>query len=52
MRTTAGNVKFSALGSTDGVTEPTFHDGKNIDNETTYLVLGLGAGGHFDLLGH
>lgn len=52
MRTTSGNVKFSALGSTDGVTEPTFHDGKNIDNETTYLVLGLGAGGHFDLLGH
>jgi hypothetical protein len=49
MRSTDGNVRFSPAGSADGIVEPTFHDGKNIDAETTYLVLGLGLGAHFDL---
>lgn len=49
MRSTEGNIRFSPAGSTDGLVEPTFKDGKNIDVETTYLVLGLGVGGHFDL---
>ena len=51
MTDTSGHINFSADGSHDGLTQPTYQDGKQIGNQRGYIVLGLGCGGHFDLFG-
>jgi hypothetical protein len=48
---TEGNVKYSPEGSKDGRTGPDFHDGQVIKRNTTYVVLSLGVGVHFDIFG-
>lgn len=48
---TEGNVKYGAEGSKDGRTGPEFHDGQVIKRNTTYVVLSLGVGFHFDVFG-
>lgn len=47
---TSGTVAF-APNQGDGLTRPTFRDGKNIDDSRAYVLLQLSVGGHFDLLG-
>jgi hypothetical protein len=49
---TAGHVRYSVDGARDGLTHPTYQDGRTIDQQHGYVVLGLACGGHFDLLGH
>lgn len=51
MNDTDGSVHFSAKGSQDGITQPTFQNGQSISAQNAYLMLNLGVGGHFDLLG-
>ena len=48
---TSGNVRFGGDGSMDGLTGPTFADGKNLRDNRGYYVLSIGCGGHFDLFG-
>lgn len=51
MNDTDGNIHFSKSGSQDGITTPTFQNGQNISAQNAYLMVNLGVGGHFDLLG-
>jgi hypothetical protein len=51
MNDTDGNVHFSQKGSGDGLTQPTYSNGKTIDQQNGYIMLMFGMGGHFDLLG-
>ncbi len=47
----SGNVKYGAAGSGDGLTSPNPRNETTISNGTTYVVLGIGAGIHFDVFG-
>ncbi len=51
MNDTDGSIHFSAKGSQDGITTPRYQNGQNISNQQSYLMVNLGVGGHFDLLG-
>ncbi len=51
MSDTSGTVTYSAQGSGDGLTHPTYINGQTINQPRTYLVIGIGIGGHFDLIG-
>jgi hypothetical protein len=51
MNDTDGNIHFSQKGSGDGLTQPTYANGKTIDQQNGYIMLLLSVGGHFDLLG-
>lgn len=46
-----GNVRYGAEGSRDGLVMPTWRDGADIAESRPYVVLAIGAGVHFDLLG-
>lgn len=48
---TTGDIRFSPQGSTDGLTGPRFKNGTLIEENLNYVVLGIGAGGHFDVFG-
>lgn len=48
---TEGSVQFSPEGSRDGLTQPTFRNGRNIVDQRGYVVLGIGMGAHFDVFG-
>lgn len=51
MRSTSGSVTYSPARQTDGISQPRFRDGQSIEDSTSYLVFGLGLGGHVDLFG-
>jgi hypothetical protein len=51
MTDTQGNITYGANGSKDGLVNPTYNSGLNIDQQATYLVVSIGCGAHFDLLG-
>jgi hypothetical protein len=51
MSDTDGSVAFSARGSGDGLTRPTYVDGRQITRRQGYLLVGIGLGGHFDVFG-
>jgi hypothetical protein len=51
MTDTEGDVTFGQDGSKDGLTHPTYRDGKQIGQREGYLTVGLGVGGHFDIFG-
>jgi hypothetical protein len=51
MSDTDGNVQFSAAGSGDGVHQPTFNNGNQVNQQTTYVVVGIHCGAHFDVFG-
>jgi hypothetical protein len=52
MSDTQGNVPFSSAGVGAGnLTGPTFHDGKQIQDQRGYIVVGLHCGAHFDIFG-
>jgi hypothetical protein len=51
MNDTDGTIHFSQKGSGDGLTQPTYNSGKTIDQQNGYIMVLLGLGGHFDLLG-
>lgn len=45
-----GTIGYSAEGSGDGLTQPTFQN-RTIRDGATYVHLGVGIGGHFDIFG-
>lgn len=51
MSDTDGSIHFSKNGSQDGTTTPTYQNGQSINQQNGYLMVNLGVGGHFDLLG-
>ncbi len=51
MGDTDGSIHFSKAGSGDGLGAPRYQNGQNISNQQGYLMVNLGVGGHFDLLG-
>ena len=51
MNDTSGTVTYGPQGSGDGLTQPTYQNGKNIDNSRGYLAVGIGCGVHFDVFG-
>ena len=46
----SGTITYSAAGSGDGITQPRFQD-RTIRDGATYVHLGVGIGGHFDIFG-
>lgn len=48
---TTGNIRYSPQGSADGLTSPRFANGRLLEENLNYVVLGIGAGGHFDIFG-
>ena len=50
---TEGNITYGAEGSKDGLRQPTFKNGENIEgtHQRSYVVLGLGCGAYFDVFG-
>ena len=51
MSDTDGHVTFSSEGSKDGITSPTYQDGKQIADQRGYIVVGIHCGAHFDVFG-
>lgn len=52
MTNTSGAVKFSAAGSAqDGVTQPPYENGQQIQDQRGYVMVSVTCGAHFDLLG-
>jgi hypothetical protein len=51
MNDTDGHITFSPEGSKDGVTSPTYQDGKQIQAQRGYVVVGIHCGAHFDVFG-
>ncbi len=45
------HIAFSAEGSRDGITHPTYENGKQISNQRGYIAVGLQCGAHFDVFG-
>jgi len=50
MTDTSGSVTF-APGQGDGNTRPRYHDGQQIDDTRSYVVIGVHCGAHFDVFG-
>jgi hypothetical protein len=50
MSDTTGHITYGP-NQGDGIQHPYYQDGASIDNQSTYLVVNLGCGGHFDLFG-
>jgi hypothetical protein len=51
MSDTSGNVTYGPGGSGDGLTSPTYKNGQPINDQRTYLAVGIGCGAHFDFFG-
>lgn len=51
MNGTSGSVTYAPARQTDGLSQPRYRDGASIEDSTSYLVFGLGVGGHVDLFG-
>jgi hypothetical protein len=51
MDNTSGTVAFSADGSKDGITQPTYRNNDPILTQRGYLIVGIGCGAHFDIFG-
>jgi hypothetical protein len=51
MSDTDGNVQFSPAGSGDTLTHPRFNSGNQVNEQTTYVVVGIHCGAHFDVFG-
>jgi hypothetical protein len=51
MSDTTGSITYSADGSHDGITKPLYENGKQIQNQRGYVVVGIHCGAHFDVFG-
>jgi hypothetical protein len=52
MTDTQGQVTYSVQGSTDGITRPPYTSGTIPGyGQTSYVVVGIGCGAHFDIFG-
>ncbi len=51
MNDTSGSATYSAAGSGDGEQHPTYQNGKQIDNQRAYVIVGIHCGAHFDIFG-
>ena len=49
MTDTEGHVTFSS--GDVRIREPAYQNGKQIESERRYIVVGIGCGGHFDVFG-
>jgi hypothetical protein len=51
MDDTSGTVAYSADGSKDGLTQPTYRNNDGVLTQRGYLIVGIGCGAHFDIFG-
>lgn len=51
MNDTSGAVAYAPSQQTERERGPSFQDGRTIENQASYVLVGIGVGAHFDLFG-